>query len=338
MNYLNVMIIVLIIILVLISVMRVFSRENMEIHDIDVMLKSFNGMSPNVKRKTLHLITNLFYKPSPFPVASILGGDLPQFFNWRDKVWLTPVMNQYSCGGCWAFATVGAMADRLSIMTKEKTKVVLSPQYLISCDTQELGCQGATSLTDVYEAMTDVKRLGGTFLFSDYPFDTNQQENDRGDPCKRFLAQKLQQAKKTFFSFAAVESLSAGGIEESIRRIKESILQYGPVTAGISIYRNIYNYNGEGVLEYDQNSAFVGGHAIDVIGWGEDERGGYWIIKNSWGPDWGDKGYFKQRMGVPQFGLEVDAHSGIPKLPESPVFGGLYTHAEELLKADAENK
>lgn len=288
---------------------------------VDYALKTFNGISPNVPNKTLHLITNLIYKPSPFKLSIITGQSLPEEYDPRkDEIsFLTPVMNQLQCGGCWAFATVGALSDRISKESKGKIKVTLSPQYLISCDTSEMGCQGATSLVDVYQAVLTNSRLGGTFLFNDYPFNPDQKETDRGDPCKRFFVDDLR-SKKTIFGFSKVETLSSGNMDESIRRIKENIYNHGPITSGISVYNNIYGYTSGSVLEYD-GSTRVGGHAISVVGWGKDDKGEYWLIKNSWGPDWGEDGYFRQRMGEVAFGLEDDAHAGYPdmsKIPSDP--------------------
>lgn len=288
---------------------------------VNYSLQTFNGQCPNVAGRTLHLITNLTYKPSPFALSIITGQSLPLEYDPRseESLYLTPVMNQLQCGGCWAFATVASLSDRISKQSKGKIKVTLSPQYLISCDTYEMGCQGATSLIDVYQAMLTNSRLGGTFLFNDYPFNPKQKETDRGDPCKRFFVDNLK-ADKTIFGFKKVETLSSGNMDESVRRIKENIYNYGPVTAGISVYNNIYGYTSGSVLEYDGSSR-VGGHAIAVIGWGKDTKGEYWIIKNSWGPDWGEDGYFKQRMSEVAFGLEDDAHAGYPdmsKIPSDP--------------------
>jgi hypothetical protein len=254
------------------------------------------------------------------------GQKLPDSFDYRSptlshmtydkKPALTPVMNQHSCGACWAFATVSALSDRISIITKGKIKVALSPQYLISCDASEMGCRGATNLVDVYDAMLTSSRLGGTFLFNDYPYNIKQNEIDRGDACNVFLTDDLKK-HKTHFGFEKVETLSTGSIDESIQLIKENILNFGPITAGIAVYENIYQYQPDTVLEYEGGSR-VGSHAIEVVGWGKDDKGDFWIIKNSWGPDWGKNGYFYQRAGEPAFGLEDDAHAGFPDMTKLP--------------------
>jgi len=352
--------IIFVILLIVFLIYLLYSRGKLEFFkgpielgkkDLRYSLQTFNGISPNINERTLHLITNLTFKTSPFSIPLKTGQNLPDSFDYRKpdaahmtkdkKSPLTPVMNQHSCGGCWAFATVAALADRISILSKGEIKVILSPQYLISCDKSEMGCRGATNLVDVFNAMTTHSGHGGTFLFNDYPFNVNQGEADRGDPCNVFLIDELRK-NKTNFGFEKVETLSTGNTQESIQLIKENIFNFGPITAGISVYDNIYGYHPGTVLEY-QGGTQVGGHAIEVVGWGKDDRGDYWIIKNSWGPDWGDGGYFYQRAGEPGFGLEDDAHAGYPDmkiLPSDPsIITGLYDIAwsERPSKKDIKN-
>ena len=60
----------------------------------------------------------------------------------------------------------------------------------------------------------------------------------------------------------------------------------------------------------------LGGHAIRIIGWGEDESSStpYWIIANSWNTDWGDHGLFKIKRGNNECGIEDSIVAGLPKL------------------------
>jgi len=57
----------------------------------------------------------------------------------------------------------------------------------------------------------------------------------------------------------------------------------------------MYNI-GSGIYKPEENQGYLeGGHAIECVGWGHDNNGeGFWIMKNSWGCNWGDVGYFKQ--------------------------------------------
>lgn len=49
-------------------------------------------------------------------------------------------------------------------------------------------------------------------------------------------------------------------------------------------------------------------HSVVIIGWGTDEQNGqkYWIVRNSYGSQWGDKGEFLVQRGTNDFGIESE--------------------------------
>ena len=64
-------------------------------------------------------------------------------------------------------------------------------------------------------------------------------------------------------------------------------------------YEDLDRYKS-GIYEYDGKSKEIGGHWVVIVGWQDDpniKNGGYWIARNSWGPDWGEKGYFRIAYG-----------------------------------------
>lgn len=58
----------------------------------------------------------------------------------------------------------------------------------------------------------------------------------------------------------------------------------------------------------------MGGHAVKLIGWGEERGVPYWLCVNSWGPQWGDDGVFKIRRGVNECGIDAGATAGLPRV------------------------
>lgn len=56
----------------------------------------------------------------------------------------------------------------------------------------------------------------------------------------------------------------------------------------------------------------LGGHAIRILGWGEENGTPYWLIANSWNSDWGDNGYFKILRGSDHCGIESSINAGLP--------------------------
>lgn len=57
----------------------------------------------------------------------------------------------------------------------------------------------------------------------------------------------------------------------------------------------------------------LGGHAIRILGWGEQNGTPYWLVANSWNRDWGDHGTFKILRGKDHCGIESGVVAGIPK-------------------------
>jgi hypothetical protein len=94
--------------------------------------------------------------------------------------------------------------------------------------------------------------------------------------------------------------------EENIRRIKTEIYSFGPVVTGIIVYDDLFHYRS-GVYKASKMANLIGGHAVEIVGWGEEPGSGdltgkpvrYWVIKNSWSTSWGNNGYWKQDMDDP---------------------------------------
>jgi cathepsin B len=97
--------------------------------------------------------------------------------------------------------------------------------------------------------------------------------------------------------------------------IRKEIYKWGPCSSGMIVYDDFINWEGDGIYEYDKKSPEVGGHAIVIMGWGEERGKKYWIVRNSWGNDWGDKGYFKILRGVNHCEIEENCFVGFPNIP-----------------------
>merc|ERR1719409_2639265 len=99
----------------------------------------------------------------------------------------------------------------------------------------------------------------------------------------------------------------------------QELYQKGPMSAGIEpgddfmfyesgIYKsagtpNLMHHN-PGVGEWERVD-----HAIVLVGWGEENGQKYWTLQNSWGPDWGEDGFFRIQMGENDSGIESIAEA-----------------------------
>jgi cathepsin B len=102
--------------------------------------------------------------------------------------------------------------------------------------------------------------------------------------------------------------------------IRKEIYKWGPCTSGMMVYQDFIDWNGIGIYEYDGLSTKVGGHAIVLMGWGEENGKKYWIVRNSWGSEWGDKGYFKILRGSNHCEIEENVIVGFPNIPAIRLF------------------
>lgn len=215
---------------------------------------------------------------------------------------LLNAMDQKHCGGCWSFAINGCIADKLNILYDINRWV--SPQYLLSCD-ENWKTKGCGGTNDVETAAMDLED-NGTYFYNDYPFDPKQgMECDNKflncpphtNPCN---IQKLKD--KLRVEIKNIRKLN------SHEEIKEALLE-GPVVTTMVVIQDFlekdeYLRKG-GIYQIpEDNNIFVGGHAIMIVGYDEDKNGRlYWIIKNSWGVDWGMAGYFYCYADQPELRL-----------------------------------
>ncbi|KAK3129444.1 hypothetical protein QOZ80_6BG0479660 [Eleusine coracana subsp. coracana] len=205
---------------------------------------------------------------------------------------VTPVKDQGRCGSCWAFSTVAVVESIHQIRTGKL--VSLSEQELVDCDTLDAGCDGGIA----YRALRWITSNGGITTESDYPYTGVTGACDRS---------KL--------SNSAVAIAGLGRVPTRSEAALASAVAGQPVAVSIEAGGPNFQHYKKGV--YNGPCGTKLNHGVTVVGYGQEEGGDkYWIVKNSWGEAWGDKGYIKMRKdvaGVPE-GL-----CGIAIRPSYPV-------------------
>eukprot|EP00457_Paulinella_chromatophora_P006294 gb/GEZN01006312.1/.p1 GENE.gb/GEZN01006312.1/~~gb/GEZN01006312.1/.p1 ORF type:complete len:391 (+),score=51.12 gb/GEZN01006312.1/:237-1409(+) len=93
--------------------------------------------------------------------------------------------------------------------------------------------------------------------------------------------------------------------------IAMAIFLGGPVEAAFTVYEDFENYTC-GIYYANAGAKSMGGHAIKIVGWGEENGQKYWKCANSWNPTWGESGYFRIRKGVNECGIESLVTSSNP--------------------------
>ena len=202
---------------------------------------------------------------------------LPESFDWvTDKNVLGDAKNQYSCGSCWAFSIVGHL-EALYYMKYGEHKT-FSEQQLVDCDTYDEGCDGGEFLP----AYKWIKENGGLQSDTDYPYAA------RGQTCS-------QDKTKNIVKISSYQLLET--TDEEI--IKQYLYEIGPLAIGVNAYP--LNWYARGVIDWGTENCSHDdiNHAVVLVGYGHDDEEGldFWRIRNSWGADWGEKGYFRVSRG-----------------------------------------
>ena len=262
----------------------------------------FQGMSEEEFRS--RLMVNIEPLASNVEHTVIVGDDnLPKqyIFNNEYPSCAAPVEDQASCGSCWAFSAVGAFNDRRCRALNEKKR--FSPQYVVSCDPNDMGCNGGW-LNKVSKFLTTT----GTVEWSCVDYFSGK-EGQTGkcmsvcDDGTKITGNMLVKGKK---------ANNYGGRGNSQNMMK-AIVNEGPIQVAFTVYHDFMYYDG-GI--YQHVSGYTeGGHAVTAVGYGEENGVDYWIIRNSWGPQWGesidgktnrgnDRGYFRIVRGKNECGIE----------------------------------
>lgn len=196
------------------------------------------------------------------------------------RSFLNPVFNQGQCGSCWAVSSTMMLSDRHAIASR-KPYIKMDINNVLACaeSAGDNGCGGG------------FMQNAGHYFESEgttadcYPYNGTMTV---GPACSQ-IQQQCGKKQKFYAQKGSVREFQ-GDIDE----IQTDIMNNGPVVAGYQVDRSFMEYKG-GVFVQPQNMNTVGGHAVVIIGWGYDENlgRGYWIVRNSWGPQWGENGYFR---------------------------------------------
>ncbi len=230
---------------------------------------------------------------------------LPSRFDWRrnNGHWVTPVRNQGACGSCWDFSAVAQVETWYQIVNSNlNSGIDLSEQFVLSCGGAGT-CQGGS-----VEGALSFFQHTGVPMEACFPY----RANDKLD-CSGACADWASQAVTIpGWGYVTLNEILIDNLKEAVYR--------HPVSASYTVFEDFQLYGG-GVYEHVWGN-IVGGHAVLIVGWDDDER--CWIVKNSWGADWGEEGYFRIRWGDSGLG------SYAPFVYDSRVENALLVDAEAL--------
>jgi len=260
-----------------------FSYTNFEIFKKNKMIiDSFNS---NNESYTLELnqfadINNFhseIYKPKNDHRENHIFTEMiiPISVDWRKNNAVTDVKNQGECGSCWAFSTTGSIEGLIAIKTGKLYNI--SEQQLIDCSSKEgnNGCQGGL-MENGFQYVID---NNGSCSEKEYPYTANQGE--------------CQQCK----NIVKIDNYT--DISPNDEKVLKQAVAQQPVSVAIQANLKSFQLYSRGVYS-DPDCGDQLDHGVLVVGYGYDYKNNmdYWIVKNSWGPDWGENGYIRIQRNI----------------------------------------
>lgn len=199
----------------------------------------------------------------------------PTSVDWSQKGAVTPIKNQQQCGSCWAFSTTGSVEGAWFL--KNGTLPSLSEQQLVDCSTAEgnQGCNGGL-MDYAFQYIIDNK---GITTEDAYPYTAT-------GPNTCEAAGKPVAATLTGFKDVPANSEVA---------LETAIVQQ-PVSVAVEADQSVFQFYSGGVM--DSSCGTQLDHGVLAVGYGTDTGKEYYKVKNSWGADWGEKGYIRLGRGA----------------------------------------
>ncbi|KAE8573686.1 Cat35 [Halyomorpha halys] len=200
--------------------------------------------------------------------------EIAESIDWSQSGAVTPVKNQGSCGACWAFSTTGAIEGQL--FRKTGKLVSLSEQQLVDCSTgyKNKGCKGG--LMDY--AFKYLEEVEGLESEDSYPYE------GRDRSC-RYNKNKVVPGTKVK-AYVDIKSLDDDALKAAVATV-------GPISIAVSASNFDFMFYFGGVFDGEGCNPSKLDHGILLVGYGTEDGEDYWLVKNSWGPGWGEDGFMK---------------------------------------------
>jgi cathepsin F len=221
-------------------------------------------------------------------MKALLDGHSPDSWDWRNHGAVGPVKDQGDCGSCFSFSTVGNLEGLQAI--KSGKIVQYSEQQIVDCDTNDGGCDGGW----MESAFEYIKEAGGIETEQDYPY------TGEDDTCAFIKKKAVLQVK---------DKIVNRDMDEKV--MKEFLFKNGPLAIALNA-ESLIDYKS-GIIDESSDECYPKtlNHGVTLVGYGSENGKYFWIVKNSFGADWGEKGYFRIARGKGTCGINTYVTSAV---------------------------
>jgi len=284
-------------------------------------VNSYAGIRRTVSSRDLHkeMMRQHAIRPAPQSFLQRVPGEssqgasaMPATWDWstvNGKSYLEPVMDQSDCGSCYASSSMRMLTSRHKIRINDTEALPWSINFPLFCSEYNQGCKGGYGILTA-KWSRDVGLLPATCM----------RYNTGGSCSLECDLSKLEGKRYRADNHRYVGSWYGNA---SVDAIKAELLRNGPLVLGLEPTQDFMFYS-EGIYRSPQVASAPHhsqahatseeeweqvDHAVLLVGWGEEKGQKYWKIQNSWGPDWGEDGFFRIVMGENDSGIESIAEA-----------------------------
>jgi len=243
-------------------------------------------------------------------VVEVENPKSPKSIDWRLTEAVTPIKNQGQCGSCWAFSATETIESHFILGEGMKYGLTLSPQQITSCTTADYGCGGGEP-TDAYDYVMSVAGLTNSW---NWPYVESMTNSTPTAPCdaakEAAINGTLESLEGRFvqldgYKFATKPYYDAGCYNQNLTKLAEAV-ELGPVS--VCVVAQEWDFYESGVMSAEQcgpmGDAFVD-HCVQLVGFNKKDN--YWIVRNSWGTEWGEEGNIYLQMDLNSCGIADEA-------------------------------
>jgi len=206
------------------------------------------------------------------PSSSI---NIPEEWDWRLHGAVSSVKDQGQCGSCWSFSAVGSLEGAWAISSNQLFN--LSEQQIMDCSRTygNMACNGGL-MDKAFEYAID----NGMCLDNDVPYLADRE----------FCSKAIRSCKKVAYFNNCMK------VPKNNEKVLKEAVYRGPVAVSIEADTKTFQFYKSGILD-SSNCGTTIDHGVLAVGYGIENDKKYWIVKNSWGQDWGENGYIRIARG-----------------------------------------